>query len=249
MKIIFALFVAFYSSIGLAQQFGPSCRKLNFGVIVNNDHYTIYRSSKLGEEGLRDLKKHLEDENLPFPKTIIYMNKTGYGFPWYYALEEYKQSLLGSFKFIHSFSEERTYIDGENPYNPTDDIDSRLILGHEARRYFSLRDDGIDGGIDAVMRVLSIMLNPENQPVLIHCLGGFHRTGMMAMVIRYLQGGFWVDGPKVEVKGMSLNPAQYEYSRYNPLFFRVKNIEFIEAFSQDRRFLDLRDRYQGELQD
>ena len=68
---------------------GPANDSLNFGVLVHNQTYTIYRSTKLGESGLDELKKYLSKKALPFPKTIVYMNSAGYSFPYSFALEEY----------------------------------------------------------------------------------------------------------------------------------------------------------------
>lgn len=232
---------------------GPSYKKINFGVVVDNEKYSIYRSAKLGDGGLEKLKDHLDEEGRAFPKTIIYMNKSGYRFPFYFAVDEYKESIknpdYGFFKFYHSFGDLRTYVDGENPYFPSTNIDSRFALGFKAKKYFQLQDDAIDGGMDTVMTVLELILNPKHQPVLFHCFGGLHRTGMMAMVMRYLQGGFWVDGPKVKSHDLFLNPAQFEYAKFNPRMFREENINFINQFSADQRFLDLKAKYGALLRD
>ena len=226
--------------------YGPAKKRIKFGVVLNNDEYTIYRSAALGKGGLKTLHKHLKKNGLPFPKTIIYMNKNGYKFPFYFALDEYFASetqKYGGFKFYHSFGEERTYLDGINPYEPRDDIDRKSILGSRARKYFRLRDDGVDGGMDSLMRIMDLVLSPENQPVLFHCFGGRHRTGIVAMIIRYLQGGWWTDGTYKRRRGIDMNPAQYEYYKYNHLLFRKSNIEFVERFSQDDRFELLNEKY------
>jgi len=225
---------------------GASDREANFGVVVQNDNYTIYRSAMLGKQGLKHLSNYLEVHNMPFPKTIIYMNKQGYSFPLYFAIEEYKASLsgkYGEFEYFHPFSEYRTYVDGQNPYEAKEDIDTDLTLGPIGKRYFHLFDDGIDGGVETVINILKLIVDTERQPVLFHCLGGLHRTGMIGMSVRYLQGGYWVDGPKTEVQGIELNPAEYEYFKYNPLIFRPNNIKFIRKFTQDPRFLELKEKY------
>lgn len=222
---------------------GPSKTRIRFGVVVNNENYTIYRSSKLGKRGLKMLDKHLDELNLPFPKTIVYMNKSGYSFPFYFAVQQYEAKEKYDFDYFHPFSDMRTYVDGHNPFVPTEDIDNKSTLGRKARKYFPLRDDGIDGGIEAVRRVLDIVLDPARQPVLFHCFGGRHRTGMVAMLIRYLQGGFWTEGPTVEAKGMELNPAQYEYLQFNHMMFRSDNVEFADAFSKHPSFLELKSEF------
>ncbi|MBI2603520.1 MAG: tyrosine-protein phosphatase [Deltaproteobacteria bacterium] len=233
----------------LRQIEAPKLFHLNFGVVVRNENYTIYRSAALGSSGLKLLSWYMNANDLPFPKTIIYMNKDGYAFPQYFALQEYFKSNDYGFTFHHPFGDLRTYVDGDNPYYPKDDIDTASVLGKEARRYFELRDDGVDGGLQTVLNVLDVVLNPANQPVLIHCQGGRHRTGMLAMILRYLQGGFWVNGPRTRKQGLELNPAQYEYYVFNKLLFREENIKFIEAFSEDDRFKALRDQYGESLQE
>ena len=35
------------------------------------------------------------------------------------------------------------------------------------------------------------------------------------MLIRYLQGGWWLTGEKKKRYGTTLNPAQFEYYRFN----------------------------------
>jgi hypothetical protein len=223
-------------------EIGPSNRDLNFGVVANNRIYQIYRSGKLGKSGLEKLKKELQNKKLPFPKTIVHMNKTGYAFPFHFAIEEYEQSLkrkYGYFTFYHSYGDGiRTYIDGYNPLKPKDDIDNRFFLGIKARKYFKLdRTNGIDGGISNVLAVLAIILAPTNQPVLFHCHGGLHRTGQIGMLLRYMQGGKWLEKSGHKYCGMELNWAEYEYYTFNKILFRKQNIEFVREFSRDSRFL------------
>ncbi len=229
---------------------GPSNADLKFGVVVKNSEYTIYRSGMLNKHKMEFLSNYLEKHNLPFPKTIIYMNSAGYIFPLHFAIDEYKMSLsgeFGNFEFFHPFGELRTYVDGQNPYYAHKNIDTPLILGHTARRYFEYHNDGVAGGVKTVVDVLKLVLDPERQPVLFHCLGGMHRTGMIGMLLRFIQGGYWVDGPKTEKHGMELNPAEYEYTLYNPVLFRKPNVEFVEEFRHDQRFLELQEKYQEAL--
>lgn len=230
---------------------GPSDHFIKMGVVVKNKTYSIYRSAALGRIGIHHLAKVLDEQELPFPKTIVYMNHAGYKFPLYFAIEEYKAGIKGKhgeFEFFHPFGDLRTYVDGHNPYFPTDYIDSDLYLGHRGRKYFEFGDGKVAGGVKTVVDVLNLVLDSERQPVLFHCLGGIHRTGMIAMLIRFLQGGFWVDGPKTESHGMQLNPAEYEYAKFNPIIFRKENIEFVEAFRNDPRFLALEAKYHDALQ-
>ena len=213
-----------------------------------NSKFQIYRSGALGKRGLRKVKSYLQKRSMLFPKTIIYMNKAGYKFPFYYALDEYHLQKKYGFKFYHSFGLLRTYLDGRDPYHPETDIDKKNPLGRRARRIFPIRDDGLDGGTDSLKRILSLILDPDNQPVLFHCQGGRHRTGMIAMLIRYLQGGWWLTGEKKKRYGITLNPAQFEYYRFNHLMFRKSNIEFVEKFVQEEYFNNLKEVYSHSLQ-
>lgn len=256
MLISIVLSFSFYSSYSLAkneeQVHGSSFPAINFGLVVKNSNYVIYRSSALGSAGLNLLRGYLNRHALLFPKTIIYMNKGGYIFPSHFAIEEYEESFSEThenFTFFHPFGTLRTYVDGENPYYPTDRIDSPLVLGREAQKYFSFKGNEIAGGVDTVLEILKIVLDPERQPVLFHCEGGLHRTGMIAMLLRFIQGGYWVDGPRWRYGDLELNAAEYEYYKFNPVLFRENNIKFVEEFSQDPRFLELKDKYQEALQD
>ncbi|MBF0314379.1 MAG: tyrosine-protein phosphatase [Oligoflexia bacterium] len=227
---------------------------LNFGVVVNNDHYQIYRSSQLGIWGLRKLALHLKKNNLPFPKTIIYMNSHGYIEGWLsgeYAVEEYKHQETYGYKYYHSFDYNyRTYLDGFSPYQPSEDIDNKSILGETARELFGYYPDGKnDGGVDAFIRIMNIILDPANSPILFHCYGGRHRTGIVGLALRYLQGEDWINGPQRQVFVLSklgkvwLNPAQYEYYKFNKLLFRQTNLDFIQRFSQEEPFLSWKQSY------
>jgi protein tyrosine/serine phosphatase len=64
-------------------------------------------------------------------------------------------------------------------------------------------DLGADGDIDprAVQRTLEVITRPELWPVLLHCDGGRHRTGIVAAALRRSQG-------------FSLERALEEYERY-----------------------------------
>lgn len=202
----------------------------NIGVLVNNERYKIYRSAELGLDGLPYLVDYLEKRDLPFPKTIIHMNHQGYAFPLYFAIHEYKAQAKYGFNYYHPFGDLRTYLDGEDPYHPTDIIDKFRILGPIGRRYFNYGDGKVAGGIDALLKILGLILDAEKQPVLFHCYGGIHRTGMIAMLVRYLQG--WDEKRIVN-----------EYHVFNPVLPREKNIDFVQRFSKDPRFLSLKDRY------
>ena len=202
----------------------------NFGILAAKEPYFIYRSAELGSEGLKQMKVLLDGLDLPFPKTIIYMNAEGYAFPLYFAIQEWKAQAEYDFKYYHPFGDPRTYLDGVDPYKATDNIDKAKYLGVVGRRYFQRGNGQIIGGISNLVTILKLILDPANQPVLFHCLGGFHRTGMVAMLIRVIQGMTW--GDIIE-----------EYHKFNPLFPRQKNIDFVNRFADDRRFIELWDKH------
>lgn len=218
----------FYSKADFLENF-------NFGILIRKDPIYIYRSGMLGKKGLRVLKIELEKRKLPFPKTIIYLNRWGYGEPWTGspALKEYLLQDKYGYQFYHAYHYKyRTYLDGENPYKPSQDIDKAWFLGDVKNIFGLIKDNRMDGGMDAYIRILKLTLKRENQPVLFHCYGGKHRAGMVAMGIRYLQGGIWVSGRKrilrISGKEIPLNPAQYEYYLHNKDEIRIENLRFIE---------------------
>ena len=257
-----------------------SNHNLNFSVVVHNANLTIYRSAFLGTAGLETLQTHLEFENLPFPKTIVYMNDVGYadrggvvgalvnwtpviGSRWNFnsfAIEEFSQQSTFGYQFRHSFDPDpsrRTYLDGHDPYNPKEDIDvpEKMSINPEtALPYFALQTDGKkDGDVDALVRILEIVLDPNNQPVLFHCEGGKHRTGMVTLAIRHLQN-LWTEPHDIPVtiRGQKrlLSKAEFEYFHHtlwmtDPFVdqFREKNITFIDQFIHDPRFAELQKKF------
>ena len=230
-------------------ELGPINKKINLGVVVNSPSHVIYRSSYMNERKLGILAGQLEDMDMPMPELVIYMNKNGYSFPFYFAMEEWKLKDEYGFELLHPFHPTfRTYVDGHNPYFPKEDIDTKLVLGREARKYFKIRNDGVDGGIDTFLAILEAIMQARG-PVLFHCHGGMHRTGMIAMALRYIQAGYWTEGTTFKKRGITMNAAQYEYSLYNPILFRHENLKFIEQLSQDSRFQRLKALYRQDLLD
>jgi hypothetical protein len=225
----------------------------NLGLVMRNENYTLYRSASLGASGLADLAKHLEERRLPFPKTIIYMNRNGYSRsflrPTAYAVEEYEFSKKYGYEFYHTFrSDYSTYLTHGNPYFPTKDVNSKDLLNEKAVKYFGFHPEmKLEGGMDSFYRILDLVLESKG-PVLFHCSGGRHRTGMIGLALRYLQGGAWTqgnfDGPSTYKK---LNRAQFEYYQHNKVLFEPENLRFIEQWYRDPKFVEYQKRYQERL--
>ena len=133
--LLLSFSVSAYSQRNL-RDVGPEYKKLKFGVLVDNKDSLIYRSEKLGESGLEKLSSYLYQENLPFPKTIIYLNKTGYRFPFTFALDEYFLQEDYGYKFIHSYGENRTYLNGHDPYFSKEEIDKKRYISRRVRSDF-----------------------------------------------------------------------------------------------------------------
>ncbi len=87
-------------------------------------------------------------------------------------------------------------------------------------------------------------------PVLFHCKGGIHRTGMINLMVRYLQGGEWTQPDPKQVTVSRGNPpfsrkhahtqirnqAEAEYIAFNSHNFRQENLDTILHLSQDPLF-------------
>ena len=221
----------------------------NFGLLVHNSRHTIYRSAELGKSGLEKLTGWLASEGLPFPEVIVSMNHDGYRylppFPSHYAIEEYEQAASYGYAFYHAFGYAyRTYLDGENPERPSHNIDRAIYITPAYRAVFGFHDEGKPtGGMDAFYRVLDLVLGTD-KPVLFHCTGGMHRTGMVALAIRYIQGGAWLTG---DYTRRHFNAAQFEYYQHNRVLIRQANLDFVERWSHSAEFEAYRKRYQDEL--
>ena len=230
-----------------------SVKDYNFGIVASNKNYHIYRSSSLGTDGIDEVWTYLKKNNLPTPKTVIYMNDEGYKntlFSKDFALQEYVLQEKYGFRFFHSYDyAQRTYLEGHDPYNPSEDIDTKNNLNNTAQKLFGANpNDGLDGGVDALYRILDIALDPANQPVLFHCLGGKHRTGMVGMILRHLQS----DKAKEIVSDDSVykSRAEVEYKGFAGSSFsaRPENVYFVRKFIQTEKYKDYLKRYRALLE-
>ncbi len=98
-------------------------------------------------------------------------------------------------------------------------------LNLENIRFHWIPLDGHTPDLQKFKRVLRIVLNPNNQPVLIHCKAGKHRTGMITMALRKIAGGQW------------LHPSRYSLGTDNLLYplndgaYEANNLMELEYYS------------------
>lgn len=246
MKRLILLFM-----LALSANLFAAVEDFNFGIVINNSKYHIYRSSSLGTQGIDDVWNYLKKNNLPTPKTIIYMNDEGYKSRFLsedFALQEYALQEKYGFKMFHSFDYKyRTYLDGHDPFNPTEDIDLKDNLNSAALKLFGPNPkDGIDGGVDALNRILDLVLDPASQPVLIHCMGGKHRTGMVAMIVRYLESDKASD--VIGTDSVLKSRAEVEYGKYTGRSsVRSENVDFVRKYIKSEKFIDYKNKFRIDL--
>jgi tyrosine-protein phosphatase SIW14 len=71
-----------------------------------------------------------------------------------------------------------------------------------------------------IEQVLSIINNPENQPVFVHCAQGSDRTGVVIAVYRISQDGWTGEQAKAEAKRYGLKPWQLRKKDYINDYYR-----------------------------
>ncbi|MFK7822570.1 MAG: tyrosine-protein phosphatase [Oligoflexales bacterium] len=248
-----------------------SFRKYNFGVVVNNSRHRLYRSKALGELGTRELFSFLQENNLLIPNLVIFMNKQGYkqpsnlsgglyGFGASLRIEDgvfaFEESQIFSkfgarpeVSFYHPLNSP-VYLSGQDVVNDSLAFPIDAYVDQDIKKYFEaqIRKSGTGEHIvakkDNFYFILKLVLESRD-PVLFHCTGGRHRTGMIAMAIRYIQGSFWTKSFRQEIKvripnikhlvGLR-NLAEIEYYLHNKRYLREKNLESLRALSQEARF-------------
>ena len=244
-------------------------KELNFGVLILNPYFQISRSTGLGKKGLETLKSHLIKNKLPLPSKIIYLNKDGYQTTlksWIKALFGPKSAKNHSGNFAAEERDLSTESDDfENGFFPFTFIhpqkynvyiEGHGVFSHKGRikgAKIPYQDETLSeelGGRTALFEVLRHILT-HNGMINFHCKGGIHRTGMTALMIRYLQGGVWTRpfpepmilkatqriGLITKKISVSLrNPAELEYYRHNSKNFRSENLEAIRDFSEELKF-------------
>ncbi len=71
-----------------------------------------------------------------------------------------------------------------------------------------------------IEQVLSIINNPTNQPVFVHCQRGADRTGVVIAVYRMTHDGWTSEQAKAEAKGYGLKPWQLGMKDYIHDFYK-----------------------------
>jgi hypothetical protein len=139
------------------------------------------------------------------------------------------------------------------------------LLGRRALQYYEknlevIQSRKLKGDQETLYNILDLILLRSHRAVLFHCKGGVHRTGMIALAIRSLQGGLWTapfQKPvhvKVHVKHIFprlveiTNLAELEYFFHNPKNFRESNLLAIRELSGQGRFQMLQEKFQKKIQ-
>jgi protein tyrosine/serine phosphatase len=90
-------------------------------------------------------------------------------------------------------------------------------------RYFSVPMPGLSAPSDEVVaRVMSIIDNPENQPVFIHCKRGSDRTGTIAAIYRISHDGWTADRALNEARGYGLSWMEFGMKSYVADYYKKK---------------------------
>ena len=174
----------------------------NFSVVLEG---MVYRSGKLGKEGMKRVFSALERAASPAPKSIASIHVMGYGGPGgSYNLEEMTECKRKGLKFLHSYHHDpamTVYMDGTDPSHIDEhDPDHGNIYRHRTVMAFipdpavrsSLKvGEGLQKGRVLRGDTMDFLHSVENMvdapwPLLIHCKGGRHKTGMFSLVFEYL---------------------------------------------------------------
>ena len=232
---------------------------LNYSHLDIGNGHQIMRSGKLGKTGLAFLDHFFQEKRIKKFRSVFYVHKAGFfDKEENFAYEEYIDSInRNDFRFYNLFQDPLIYVDGRNPLNVqerysqivcTQDYCSDWILQGEKIKEFEF-----DGGLDSLIEVVRLLLDKSKQPALIHCRAGKHRTGIIIMILRYLQGGKWLKTDAVPGEGImrgadkqpflieNLNLLEYEYFAHAYPKGRIENIEFIRQFISDDRYKEIRD--------
>ena len=228
-------------------------------------HHQIMGSGALGHDGIEDISHYLANKGMQPLKTIIYIHKEGFQATedeGAFAQEEMAYCAKNKINFLHPFlGTHKLYIDGLNPFHiPPKESDAESRQDQQTGYDFideSMDSIDLSGSTEAIYEALSLALNKHLQPVLIHCRAGRHRTGIIQMILRYLEGGQWTDSSK-KYRGIfrakkdksnliekdDLLPLEFEYFHNAKPKARIENIQFIREFMYGEQQSHFRKRLQ-----
>ncbi len=91
----------------------------------------------------------------------------------------------------------------------------RKIVESSGLRYFSIPMPGLSAPSDEeVARVMSIVNNPDNQPVFLHCKRGADRTGTILAIYRISHDGWTADRAIAEARHYGMSWAEFGMRTY-----------------------------------
>ncbi|RKP20760.1 tyrosine phosphatase putative [Rozella allomycis CSF55] len=100
--------------------------------------------------------------------------------------------------------------------------DNEVFVNEEDIRFFHCQLSGnkepfVEIDRNDITKALSIILDTENHPILVHCNKGKHRVGCVVAALR-------------KIHGWSLTSIFDEYERFAGAKVRIADLEFIELF-------------------
>ena len=243
--------------INKAYELKQKLRAYNFGVIWEG---MIYRSAKLGAEGIGTVFHQLKKFGQATPQSIASLHVMGFGGPGgSYNLEEIEACENRGVTFLHSYHPDpflTVYMDGTNPasIDINDPHHGNIYKRETLKKYIPEKKNREKLGIRqsllkervVIGDTMDFLQTIENLidapwPLLIHCKGGRHKTGMIAMIFEYLAFKQSMNEEHSKIvtvsdvtkgvflKRFSLRPAEVNYAEYNSNVYRHQNIKFIRG--------------------
>lgn len=183
-------------------QLRKDLKKYNFAIVIDG---MIYRSSLLGKKGIKEVWDTLKNEGIARPKSIASIHVMGFGgVGGSYNLEEIKESERRGITFLHSYHYDKNltvYMDGTDPSkivenDPhhgniyTQETVNRFIPDSKVQKQLKIHKSMeeqryLAGDTHDFLQSVENMIDAP-WPLLIHCKGGRHKTGMFAIIFEYL---------------------------------------------------------------
>ena len=226
----------------------------NFDIVIPG---LIYRSRHLGSKGLNWLYKIFESNHLNFLQSVASIHVYGYGsgkfkhklgslimpeyFNLYYNLEEFQYCKKNQIEFLHTYHSDRNkfvYFDGEDPseipFSPHHgDIYRKattdIYLTPESVELFNidLNHSPVPGDTSDFLQTLQNLIDTP-WPLLIHCKGGKHKTGMIAMIFQFLYLSHINSGYKPDFYSFESSPLYLSYITHAGHEPNKKNTDFVK---------------------